>query len=179
MSSSAFRSWPIVLGLALFAKRPRVADHTPLIPANTGIQGNESAGMSGVCCPALARRPGMTGRTRSAHVRPGPSGGLKHRRTPFALDRQNRGHWSKTGFLGGRRDRLDVLGLRSPAHEKIIDHPLGAMPLAAQWKSPGDRRGRIEVLVGAADTDAKLIGRHLGRLIDHMPLVVHRPVKGN
>src|SRR6202011_4855826 len=51
---------------------------------------------------------------------------LHHGRTPFALDGQDGRHRSNVGLRRRRRDRMNVIGLRGFAHEKIVDQPLRA-----------------------------------------------------
>src|SRR5262245_9648807 len=96
---------------------------------------------------------------------------LKNGSPPFALDWQDWRHRSDVWLRRWRGDRLDVLGLRSSAHEQVIDYPLRAVTLAAQRKPIGDRGGCVEISIGTIHPDTKFIPRHLGRTIDDMPLV--------
>src|SRR5690348_9519107 len=104
------------------------------------------------------------------------SGRLKHGRTPFALYREDWGHRRNVGLSGWCRHRLNVLGLRSSAHEQIVDQPLDAMAFAMQRESTGDRGCRVEICVSFAYADTQIVPRHLCRAIHNMTLVVHRPV---
>src|SRR5579864_4469195 len=62
-------------------------------------------------------QPKLAPEGASAEVRPWSLCCLEHRRTPFELDRQYRGHWSILGLGRRRRQRIIPLGRRGFAHE--------------------------------------------------------------
>src|ERR1700752_3966254 len=87
-------------------------------------------------------------RTDSAQVRARSARGLKHRGAPFALDGQDRRHRAGIRRLCRFRGRNVGFGLRAPAHEYVVDQPLGAMARSAEREPARDRRQRIEGLIG-------------------------------
>src|SRR5260370_7953983 len=103
------------------------------------------------------------------------AGCLEHGRAPFALDGQDRWHWSNVGLRRWRHDRADVLGLRRLAHEKIVDQPLRAVSLTAQRESAGHRRCRIEVPEGPFHSAAELRPPHFPAAIDAFALISLSP----